>query len=139
MEKVCNSCNVSKSVSEFNKNSKRKDGFSGKCKVCNKAYLREHYLKNKEYYSEKRRRTYRRYIEDFYNFLSGKSCKVCGISDIRVLEFDHLNDKSFNVSEKIGSMPLYNLMNEIDKCDILCANCHRIKTSEQFSWFKGSL
>lgn len=138
-EKICRSCNTSKVFSEFNKNSSRKDGLSNKCKVCNKAYLREHYLNNKEYYVEKRRRNYKKYTKDFYSFLSGKSCKVCGIDDIRVLEFDHLTDKSFNISAKIGSMPLHNLMREIDKCDILCANCHRIKTAEQLNWFKSSL
>lgn len=33
-------------------------------------------------------------------------------------------------------MPLENLMAEIEKCDILCANCHRIKTAKQLGWYK---
>jgi hypothetical protein len=37
------------------------------------------------------------------------------------------SDKEFNVSSKIGQRKLSSLMKEIDKCEVLCANCHSIE------------
>lgn len=137
--KFCTSCKTEKAFEEFNKNRAKPDGLSAKCKDCNKEYLKEHYQKNKEYYSDKRERNRDVYRKEFYEFLLTKSCQSCGVSDIRVLEFDHRSDKSFNISSKMANMPLKALMLEIEKCDILCANCHRIKTSKQLGWFKDLL
>ena len=137
--KLCKTCGEVKAKSLFNKNSAKPDGLSAKCKDCNKSYLRDHYQKNKKYYSDKRIRTKNRYREDFYDYLLGKSCLDCGNSDIRVLEFDHREDKLFNISQKKSIMPIENLMNEINKCDILCANCHRIRTSKQLGWYKDKI
>ena len=55
-------------------------------------------------------------------------CVDCGNSDIRVLEFDHIsNDKFKNVSAlRTGS--LEKIKEEIAKCEVVCANCHKIRT-----------
>lgn len=58
-------------------------------------------------------------------------CKRCKNDDWRVLEFDHKDPKS-----KIGNLGdairmgwgKQKILTEINKCDVLCANCHRIKT-----------
>ena len=139
MEKFCGSCQTVKNVSEFNKNRVKSDGLSTKCKSCNRAYLKDHYLKNKVYYAEKRENTKTKYRKIFYDYLIDKSCIDCGMSDIRVLEFDHREDKSFNISSKMAYMPLVSLMAEIEKCDIVCANCHRIRTGYQLNWYKKDL
>lgn len=44
MQKTCNTCKVSKNLSEFTKNNSTKDRLSNKCKSC----IKEHYLKNKD-------------------------------------------------------------------------------------------
>ena len=68
-----------------------------------------------------------------WELLKESSCKDCGSKDPRVLEFDHLGDKSFNVSRAVsGSTRSWKLIQEeINKCDIVCANCHRIRTQER--------
>lgn len=137
--KKCNTCNTIKPIECFNRNKAKPDGLANKCKDCNREYLKNHYKSNKEYYSEKRERNRAEYKKKFYEFLKTKSCQVCGNSDIRVLEFDHVRDKKFNISAKMANMPLENLMSEISKCEILCANCHRIKTSNQLGWYKDLL
>ena len=56
-------------------------------------------------------------------------CERCGISDSRVLQFDHKDpySKSFNVSQ--GLCKGWDvLLAEIEKCRVLCANCHIIHT-----------
>lgn len=134
--KTCSRCKLEKSFDEFNRRGK---SYSSFCKVCNKEYLREHYESNKEYYADKRDKNREKYIAEFHEFIKTKSCMDCGNDNPVVLEFDHKHDKHFNISEKISSTPLENLMAEIDKCDIVCANCHRIRTANQFSWKKLNL
>ena len=58
-------------------------------------------------------------------------CIDCGFSDPRALQFDHVRGtKHKNVSLLIRgkNKALLTLKNEIDKCEIRCANCHSIKT-----------
>lgn len=61
-------------------------------------------------------------------------CSKCGNDDFRVLEFHHKDDnKEFN----IGDAPRLafgrkKILDEIKKCDVLCANCHRIITFESY-------
>ena len=60
-------------------------------------------------------------------------CMDCGISDPRVLDFDHVRgDKLFQVqSGKYKVMSV--ILAEIEKCDVVCANCHRIRTQERIN------
>lgn len=58
----------------------------------------------------------------------------CGLDDFRVLDFHHRNplEKSFEISTKAtGGWGIKTLLKEIEKCDVLCANCHRIHTYEE--------
>ena len=56
-------------------------------------------------------------------------CKDCGISDSTVLEFDHREPllKSKDV-ERLSQSTWARLCDEISKCDVRCANCHRRRT-----------
>lgn len=60
----------------------------------------------------------------------------------QVLEFDHRPDevKLFHISDRMGSGTMADLIAEIAKCDIVCANCHRIRTvrKNQFSQDLGA-
>lgn len=61
----------------------------------------------------------------------GGRCFDCGgeFPDI-CFDFDHrdVGRKSFQISKRIG-YSLTNLLIEVDKCDLVCANCHRIRTA----------
>lgn len=58
---------------------------------------------------------------------SNQACSRCGENDDRCLDFHHLRDKDTTVSQIVGdkNYTLQDLKNEIDKCIILCSNCHR--------------
>lgn len=134
--KLCSKCKELKPLEEFASNKSNKDGLQYSCKVCQRRYVKGHYDKNVQYYVEK---AARRRIElriEFYQWLQTQKCVDCGNDDFRVLEFDHLKDKDFNIAEKIGRVSLDVLMKEIDKCDIVCANCHRIRTTIRDSQYK---
>jgi hypothetical protein len=59
-------------------------------------------------------------------------CAECGmIFEPHQMDFDHRNeaDKLFRVTESRAMlMPRARLLTEIDKCDVVCANCHRLRT-----------
>lgn len=63
--------------------------------------------------------------------LLGAKCIRCGIEDYRLLDFDHIDPatKAMNISQKLN-LPFEELKIEVAKCQLLCANCHRLKTME---------
>ncbi|GAB3633424.1 hypothetical protein GCM10027421_27770 [Microbacterium shaanxiense] len=67
--------------------------------------------------------------------LSVHACTDCGESDPVVLDFDHLPgvDKRFEISRAVSaSTRSWSLIeSEIAKCEVVCANCHRRRTSER--------
>lgn len=60
-------------------------------------------------------------------------CVKCQFSDPRALQFDHLSrkDKSFNISKCSSSA---RILVEIEKCQILCAFCHSLKTAGEHEY-----
>lgn len=102
-----------------------------------KNYVRKHYQENKEYYKDKARERKarelprRRAIVNRYKVMKG--CIDCGYNrHPHALDFDHLSDKEFLISRALGSMASWTrIKNEIRKCEVRCANCHRIKTAER--------
>lgn len=71
-------------------------------------------------------------------FLEKNPCVECGESDPVVLELDHLDptEKTSNVSDLMNRSRMELLMEELAKCQVMCANCHRKKTAKQFGWWK---
>ena len=60
-----------------------------------------------------------------------QGCLLCGYNKHPVaLDFDHINpiEKSFTIGTKYSSVSEELLLNEIKKCRVLCANCHRVET-----------
>ncbi len=60
-----------------------------------------------------------------------KGCADCGTKDPRVLDFDHTgkHQKQYNISDMVRTyLGKETILKEIKKCEIRCANCHRIKT-----------
>jgi hypothetical protein len=45
--------------------------------------------------------------------------------DQACLDFHHLHDKSFNIGNQCRDKGVASIKNEVDKCVVLCANCHR--------------
>lgn len=59
-------------------------------------------------------------------------CNSCGVKNPLVLEFDHIDpeNKSGNIlcNKFIKAVSTQELVDEVRKCQVLCANCHKIKT-----------
>lgn len=140
--KLCTLCKETKKLSCFNKNKSRKDGLSNVCRECSRQKSRSYYNSNRKAHKEK---TYKRSLfqrqknrEFIYEFLQKNPCANCGEADPVVLEFNHLRNKSNNVAYMLSegySIPT--IKKEIEKCEVLCANCHRRKTAKDQNWYKN--
>ncbi len=73
--------------------------------------------------------------EKVIEFLSNNPCEICGEPDPVVLEFDHIDPltKHKTVARMVGggTYSLDSVFREIEKCRVLCANCHRRHTHAQ--------
>ena len=58
-------------------------------------------------------------------------CADCGETDPVVLEFDHLRDKRFNIGPELANYAWEDIVEEIAKCEVVCANCHRRRTARR--------
>lgn len=127
--KTCCTCKTVKQLSEFTKSQLEKN--SGRCRECQSNYTRQHYNNNKQAYREKtqnRRELYRERMAK----LKDKPCADCGQSfPPFVMDFDHRNpkEKKFMISSaEAVCKPFEEVLLEVNKCDLVCANCHRIRT-----------
>jgi len=58
----------------------------------------------------------------------GGECSICGYNKcVAALEFHHLNpnEKDFGISAKGYTRSWEKIKEELDKCIMVCANCHR--------------
>ena len=64
-----------------------------------------------------------------------RGCSICGYNaHAAALDFNHVcGEKLFNVSQD-AKTAWSKMLAEIEKCDVLCANCHRIHTYENRHW-----
>lgn len=70
-------------------------------------------------------------------FLANAACVDCGEQDSLTLQFDHTHGKLDHISWLVGSgcSPL-RLHQELEKCQVRCANCHRRRTAHAANWFR---
>jgi len=140
MTKRCPKCLVGKSIYEFATRGVKPYRPSSYCRECQRVYCRAHYARNKVEHNTRRRKHQREYARRnrqlFKAFLVGKTCVDCGNANPVVLEFDHVRGrKQYEVSIMISAgFAWRRVLAEIAKCEIRCANCHRIKTAAQFGW-----
>jgi uncharacterized CHY-type Zn-finger protein len=111
------------------------------CRVCTALVGRAHYAAHASAYqaralvSSKRGRARNRLRLEL--LLRDQFCTDCGAHDLAVLEFDHRGAKRGNVSDLVRSAVAWEtVLQEIAKCDVVCANCHRRRTARQFDWYK---
>lgn len=131
--KICPKCNVNKKDPEFRQHPGKRGNLFWICRVCEKKYKAEYYEIHKGRLIQKnvknRRIRYQR-LRIMAKTAMKDGCVDCGLKDIRCLDFDHVHgNKSANVAQLIGAtVSVKRLMDEIKKCEVRCANCHRIVT-----------
>jgi hypothetical protein len=147
--KRCGQCREWKLPEEFHVDRSKPDGRYSTCKVCACARKRERHATDPVAWTPERQVSKREATMALRNrnrafvreYLAEHPCVDCGESDPIVLEFDHVRgEKSFNVSYGvIKNYSLKRLAEEIAKCDIRCANCHRRVTATRGGFWYATL
>ena len=99
-------------------------------------YMKEvWYPKNRKKHIGYVNRNKEKVIEFIERYKRGRQCADCGFSGKAfpyVLDFDHKNrgvSKEFNIgSWRRSVLSIKAVQREIEKCELVCANCHRIRT-----------
>jgi len=115
------------------------------CKYCGKTYPENTFgvaltTATRIYRRRKCRDCYRgtkqalitRHYEWLSDYKKERGCCRCGVKDPRVLDFHHRHkrDKLFGIGGFRREIGFQRLKEEIEKCEIVCANCHRILHEE---------
>jgi hypothetical protein len=141
-QKYCPGCDRDLELDRFSWKNQAKQIRQTWCKSCLKEANRIHYLNNTQTYKDRAIHRNRHIITEnkrqLFGFLSTHPCVDCGNTDIRVLDFDHVSgEKMENIAVLLAhSAPWSIIVAEIAKCEVRCANCHRIKTMERGGWWK---
>lgn len=140
----CPKCETYKSPDDFYNNKRRKTGKGYTCKACDNARNKERAKTPKGRESSRRRTA--RYIENnpeshmaqrkawqakkksIVEEYKADGCSVCGYNKCsRALDFHHTNptDKDSSIADLVWNGSMQDLLTELTKCVVLCANCHR--------------
>jgi hypothetical protein len=135
----CSRCREFKAQSEFSMRGSSGGRPDTYCRPCRSAYGKEHYAANRERYIEQTRVRNQKRFRDRVSFLveyfKTHPCADCGETDPVVLDFDHLRDKEFEIASAIHYRAWSKVLEEIEKCEVVCSNCHRRRTARR----RGSL
>ena len=126
--KTCPKCKQEKTFDEFHKSKTKKDGCGSHCKECRKLIHKEHYLNNKEKYKDKAKE-YKDNIKQEIRELKRKPCTDCkNTFNTWQMDWDHLYDKQSDIGKLIERCNRKKIYEELKKCELVCANCHRQRT-----------
>lgn len=107
----CTKCNILLTKDNAYKRPDRKNGLQSYCKNCFNKYCSKRWIQRKK---------------DSIKYL-GSKCKKCNqIYHYSVFEFHHLKDKDVSWN-KLRLRSWNKITYELDKCILLCANCHRLE------------
>lgn len=134
--KHCNKCNTTKPLTSFHR---RKNSHQPWCIPCRKTHDHGTFKSKPQRRQSLKESTakYREAAETLVaNHLKANPCVKCGESHILTLQFDHLRDKKLEISTAVQrGWSLSSIKEEMNKCQVLCANCHSIKTAnDNNSW-----
>jgi hypothetical protein len=135
MGRRCGRCQNEKPVEEFAWRRKARGQRDNYCRPCRAEYKQEHYAANRQRYIDSADRRRRRMLAErvvrLIDFFLEHPCVDCGETDPLVLGFDHLRDKEFGVAKGVRDYSWQRVLDEMAKCEVVCANCHRRRTARR--------
>jgi hypothetical protein len=87
-----------------------------------KQKTKESYIKNKSKIYEKRKEK----LNFINNFKSEKGCFLCGWNKFpQGLDLHHTKNKEFGLAQSVNGKSIEKIREELNKCVVVCAICHR--------------
>lgn len=89
-----------------------------------------HYQRNRQEYIDKAKNRKTELSKLIREIKENQPCLDCGqFFPYYIMDFDHLHDKEHEISKMIhNGRSLKSIMKEIEKCELVCSNCHRTRT-----------
>ena len=133
--KHCPRCKIWQPIEEFAWRHKAAGIRQVYCRSCMAAYNRGHYRANKQQYIDRARQRTMAIVHERARLLAEyflmNPCVDCGEVDPLVLEFDHIREKAFSIAQGLRDRGWQSILDEIEKCEVVCANCHRRRTASR--------
>jgi hypothetical protein len=124
--KKCSKCGESKSLSDFGRDKRRRDGLCPWCKDCRREYRR---TTRKQKIQDAQRQRSRDFVAWLASTLGGKPCLDCHeVYPYYVMEFDHVRGEKRYAVSKMANHSRERVLEEIAKCEAVCCACHRIRS-----------
>jgi hypothetical protein len=136
-QKTCTKCKLEQPIEGFSYQSKKTGKRSGQCKSCMSELIKSHYEKNKKSYLENNTKRRLLVTSEIIKLKEASPCMDCKRHyPYYVMDFDHRDPstKIDGIARLIRSDSLQAVLREVTKCDLVCANCHRVRTYTRQSW-----
>lgn len=127
--KTCSKCQSAKPVTEFNFRRRSEGTRHSYCRDCGKKLTHSHYKRNKRSYLDRNTQTYERHRE-LVRQAKSRPCADCKVQyPYYVMDFDHRDGaaKKFALNS-VQRKTKQAILREMEKCDVVCSNCHRERT-----------
>jgi hypothetical protein len=133
--KRCSACASDKPMEDFHLHRSRADGRQTVCKQCkqryNAAYYEAHAVRDRAARAAARR-ALRRRVEDALRAAKQQPCADCGRTlHPEAMDLDHVRGDKVGDANALRRRGLAAVLQEIAKCDVVCANCHRRRTQQR--------
>lgn len=127
--KRCGRCQETKDVAAFHRSTRR--GRQAWCKECRRSYDAEYHRRNRERLLAKKRALHASFRHWYMSLKEGTPCTDCGNSyPAPVMQWDHLpgTEKTADLGYLWRKHNKQRVLDEIAKCELVCANCHALRT-----------
>jgi hypothetical protein len=129
--KICGKCRRRKRIEEFHRRGRGRQTW---CKACRRIYDVHYHKRTRPVRLAQKRKQHARHIAWFRGLKAGKPCADCGgVFHPAAMSWDHLpgSGKTNDVSSLVGRHNRAAVLAEIAKCELVCANCHAVRSFER--------
>lgn len=142
--KLCSKCEIPKSLIEFHKNIRSKDGYNSRCKQCRsitnsiyyinnsdkiKKHIKQYTLENLNYINQRINNWHTNVKQTVFDHYGGCKCVNCYITELSFLSIDHINGGGKQHVKEIsgGGQKTYRWLQKNNYplgYQVLCHNCN---------------
>lgn len=130
----CRTCKLELDPSKFSVRNDTKS-LTTACQSCEKKRKRKYYDLNKSICIERanvKKKETRHLMKDLIKRTKDVPCQDCGVKyPSYVMDFDHIHDKIKMINDFVRNAACNQLVEELKKCEVVCANCHRQRTYDR--------
>ena len=129
---MCTKCGIAKPLDEFHRHPTR--GTQSWCKTCRKTYDRAYHAATRDLRVRQKRIWKDARTLWGRSLKEGRPCADCGLTfHFAAMQWDHRPGtvKLFDLGRAIPRYSREAILDEMAKCDLVCANCHAVRTYER--------